>query len=193
MSPSESIKRCPWSFSSELILKYHDEEWGRPVHDDRKLFEVLLLDTFQAGLNWILILNKREHFREAFDNFQPQKIARYSEEKINQLLNDPSIIRNKLKISAAVNNAHKVLDIQNDYGSFDNYIWQFTNGKTISQGWTEEKKIPAKTIQSDAMSKALYQKGFKFVGSTTCYAFMQSIGMVNDHLISCYRFSGLAQ
>jgi DNA-3-methyladenine glycosylase I len=184
---SKSIVRCPWSLSSELMIKYHDEEWGVPLHDERKLFEFIVLDTFQAGLSFNTILNKRENFRKAFDNFEPGKIAGYSDKRIAKLLNDEGIIRNKLKISATVNNAKKFIEIQKEHGSFDKYIWQFTGHKAIKNSWKSIKEIPARTSHSDAMSKALYEKGFKFVGSTICYAFMQAAGMVNDHLATCYR------
>jgi DNA-3-methyladenine glycosylase I len=186
------IERCPWALSSELMIKYHDEEWGVPIHHERKLFEFIVLDTFQAGLSWSTILNKRENFRNALDNFEPEKVARYSEKRIQKLLNDAGIIRNKLKIYGTVNNAKKFIEIQKEHGSFDNYIWQFTNHKTIRNSWKVIKNIPPRTIQSDAMSKDLYEKGFKFVGSTICYAFMQAAGMVNDHLIKCHRYRSLA-
>jgi DNA-3-methyladenine glycosylase I len=184
--------RCPWALSSELMIKYHDEEWGVPIHNERKLFEFIVLDTFQAGLSWNTILNKRENFRNAFDNFEPGKVARYSEKRIQKLLNDAGIIRNKLKIYGTVNNAKKFIEIQKEHGSFDNYVWQFTNHKTIRNSWKDIRNIPPRTIQSDAMSKSLYEKGFKFVGSTICYAFMQAAGIVNDHLIKCHRYRSLA-
>jgi DNA-3-methyladenine glycosylase I len=184
--------RCPWALSSELMIKYHDEEWGVPIHNERKLFEFIVLDTFQAGLSWSTILNKRENFRNAFDNFEPGKVARYSEKRIQKLLNDAGIIRNKLKIYGTVNNAKKFIEIQKEHGSFDNYVWQFTNHKTIRNSWKDIRNIPPRTIQSDAMSKSLYEKGFKFVGSTICYAFMQAAGIVNDHLIKCHRYRSLA-
>src|SRR6202008_858613 len=164
----ETVFRCPWSLSSELMIKYHDEEWGVPIHDERKLFEFIVLDTFQAGLSWSTILNKRENFRNAFNNFEPEKIARYSEKRIQKLLNDTGIIRNKLKIYGTVNNAKKFIEIQKAHGSFDKFIWAFTDFKTIRAGWKDMKKIPARTIHSDAMSQALYGKGLKFVGSTIC-------------------------
>ena len=189
MPTLKSIYRCPWSLSSELMMKYHDEEWGVPIHDDRKLFEFMVLDTFQAGLSWSTILNKRENFRKAFDNFQAEKIARYSDTKIQKLLNDEGIIRNKLKIHGTVNNAKNFIKIQKEYGSFDKFIWQFTGYKTIKNSWKDVKQIPPRTAQSDAMSEALYEKGFKFVGSTICYAFMQATGMVNDHLVKCHRYN----
>ena len=189
MPTLKSIYRCPWSLSSELMMKYHDEEWGVPIHDDRKLFEFMVLDTFQAGLSWSTILNKRENFKKAFDNFQPEKIARYSDTKIQKLLNDEGIIRNKLKIHGTLNNAKNFIKIQKEYGSFDKFIWQFTGYKTIKNRWKDVKQIPPRTAHSDAMSEALYEKGFKFVGSTICYAFMQAAGMVNDHLVKCHRYN----
>lgn len=189
MPTLKSIYRCPWSLSSELMIKYHDEEWGVPIHDDRKLFEFILLDTFQAGLSWSTILNKRENFKKAFDNFQPEKIARYSDKKIQKLLNDEGIIRNKLKIHGTLNNAKNFIKIQKEYGSFDKFIWQFTGYKIVKNHWKDVKQIPPRTAHSDAMSEALYEKGFKFVGSTICYAFMQAAGMVNDHLVKCHRYN----
>lgn len=181
--------RCDWCESSDLMRKYHDEEWGVPLHDDKKLFEFLVLDAFQAGLSWSTILNKRENFRKAFHNYDIKKISRYTEKDINRLLKDAGIIRNRLKINATVINAQKFLEVQKEFGSFDKYIWQFTNGKTIVNKWKELKEIPAKTAQSDAMSKDLLTRGFKFVGSTICYAFMQAAGMVNDHLLKCWKRS----
>jgi DNA-3-methyladenine glycosylase I len=178
-------KRCGWCLSSELMTAYHDREWGKPLHDDQKLFEFIVLDTFQAGLSWSTVLNKRENFRKAFSDFQPEKVARFSEKKITKLLNDPGIIRNKLKIYGTVNNAQRFIEVQEEHGSFDSYIWQFTGGKTIKNKWKDMKQVPARTEESDAMSKALYDRGFKFVGSTICYAFMQAAGMVNDHLVDC--------
>jgi len=189
MSSSKSVYRCPWCLSSELMIKYHDEEWGIPVHDDRKLFEFMVLDTFQAGLSWNTVLNKRENFRKAFDNFQPEKIARYTEKKIQKLLGNEGIIRNKLKVAGTVTNAKKFLEVQKLQGSFDKFIWQFSDYKTIKNSWQDVKQIPPRTALSDEMSKELYEKGFKFVGSTICYAFMQAIGMVNDHLVTCHRYN----
>jgi DNA-3-methyladenine glycosylase I len=185
MTASKSIVRCPWSLSSELMVKYHDEEWGVPLHEDRKLFEFMVLDAFQAGLSFNTILNKRENFRKAFDDFQPEKIARYTDKRIEKLLSNEGIIRNKLKIHATINNAKRFVGIQEENGSFDKYIWQFTNGKTIKNHWKDIGDIPPRTVHSDAMSKSLTEKGFKFVGSTICYAFMQAAGMVNDHLVEC--------
>ena len=182
-------ERCCWPGVDELMLAYHDTEWGVPLHDDRKLFEFLLLDNAQAGLSWQTILNKRENYRKAFDNFDPAKIAKYNKRKIESLMKDSGIIRNRLKVTHAVTNAKAFLEIQAEFGSFDKYIWQFVNGKTIRNKFKSLKEIPATSPESDAMSKALKKRGFKFVGSTICYAFMQSTGMVNDHLTTCFRYS----
>jgi len=181
-------KRCDWPGENKLMIEYHDTEWGVPLHDDRKLFEFLLLDNAQAGLSWQTILNKRENYRKAFDNFNPAKIARYNKRKITSLLNNPGIIRNRLKVQSAVTNYRAFLDIQAEFGSFDTYIWQFVNRTSIRNHWKNLKDIPATSPESDAMSKALKKRGFKFVGSTICYAFMQSAGMVNDHLTRCFRY-----
>lgn len=178
---------CSWPGSDALMRKYHDEEWGVPLHDDRKLYEFLLLDAFQAGLSWKTILHKRENFREAFDNFDYEKIAKYDEQKINELMNDAGIIRNRLKIRAAVIIANAFIQVQKEFGSFDTYIWQFTNYETIVNHFYKTTEIPARSPQSDAMSKDLMKRGFKFVGSTICYAFMQAVGMVNDHLVGCCK------
>ncbi len=180
--------RCHWPGERPHDIIYHDEEWGVPVHDDRKLFEFLLLDAFQAGLSWTTILKKRENFREAFDNFDAKKISEYGDEKIKDLLNDKGIIRNRLKIHSAISNAKLFLNIQKEFGSFDNYIWQFTEGETIVNIRKEMADIPVSTIESDAMSKDLKKRGFKFVGTTICYAFMQAAGMVNDHTVDCFRY-----
>jgi DNA-3-methyladenine glycosylase I len=169
------------------MVKYHDEEWGVPVHDDRKLFEFIVLDGFQAGLSWSTILNKRENFRRAFDGFEPAKVARYDGRKIARLLRDKGIIRNRQKVRAAVENARAFLKIQEEFGDFDRYIWRFTGGKTIRNRWRTEGEIPARSKGSDAMSLDLKARGFRFVGSTICYAFMQAAGMVNDHLAVCFR------
>ena len=182
-------KRCDWPDDNKLMIEYHDTEWGTPVHDDRKLFELLMLDNAQAGLNWQTVLNKRENYRKAFDNFEPAKIARYNERKIASLLKNPGIIRNRLKVEAAVTNARAVLEIQKEFGSFDAYIWQFVNGIPIRNRWKSLKEIPATSSESDAMSKALKKRGFKFVGSAICYAFMQSAGLVNDHITHCFRYN----
>jgi DNA-3-methyladenine glycosylase I len=178
--------RCPWA-QSILAIRYHDEEWGVPVHDDRTLFEFLILEGAQAGLSWETILNKRENYRAAFDNFDPQKVARYDRRKMARLLKNPGIVRNRLKIASAVRNAQALLQVQKEFGSFDRYIWQFVEGRPRVNSWTARTRIPARTAQSDAMSKALKKRGFSFVGSTICYAFMQAVGMVNDHVVTCFR------
>lgn len=171
------------------MVAYHDEEWGVPVHDDRKLFEYLVLDAFQAGLSWSLILNKRDNFRKAFDNFEPEKIARYTKAKVQTLLSNPGIIRNRLKVTATVTNARAFLKVQEDAGSFDEFIWQFVGGRPKQNAWKTVGKIPARAKESDRMSKALKEKGFKFVGTTICYAFMQAAGLVNDHIVGCFRYT----
>jgi DNA-3-methyladenine glycosylase I len=181
------MKRCEWANGSPAEAQYHDEEWGVPLHDDRLLFEFLILEGAQAGLSWSTILNKRENYRNAFDDFNIQKVASYSEAKVQALLQDKGIVRNKLKINAAINNAQRVMEIQAEYGSFDTYIWSFVDGKPIKNQWQKHADIPANTIESDVMSKSLKQKGFKFIGTTICYAFMQATGMVNDHVVSCFR------
>lgn len=180
-------KRCDWA-KKPLEIEYHDNEWGVPVHDDRKLFEFLVLDGFQAGLSWTTILAKRENFRRAFDDFNYEKIAQYEEKKIEALLRDAGIIRNKLKIKAAISNARAFLKVQEEFGSFDRYIWSFTDGKTMVNHWRTMDEVPATSRESDAMSKDLKRRGFNFVGSTICYAFMQAAGMVNDHLVTCFRY-----
>lgn len=185
---TSDTQRCSWPANNALMLAYHDEEWGVPLHDDRKLFEFIILDAFQAGLSWQTIINKRENFRAAFDGFDPVKIAAWDANKVEELLLNPGIIRNKLKIAATITNAKAFLRLQKECGSFDKYIWQFTSGKTITNTWKTPKEIPARTAESDAMSEALRKQGFKFVGSTICYAFMQAAGMVNDHLTSCFRY-----
>jgi len=181
-------QRCSWSENNPLYIKYHDEEWGVPIYDDAKLFEFLILETFQAGLSWLTILKKRENFRAAFDNFDYHKIAKYDENKFNTLLQDAGIIRNKLKIKATISNAQCFIKIQEEFGSFSDYIWGFTDGKVIKNNWKTLAEIPAKTELSDAISKDLKQRGFKFVGSTIIYAHLQATGMVNDHLRSCFRY-----
>jgi DNA-3-methyladenine glycosylase I len=185
--------RCPWPAGKPNDIAYHDEEWGVPVHDDRKLFEFLVLDAFQAGLSWSTILNKRENFRKAFDNFDADIIALYDEKKIEELLRNSGIIRNQLKIRSTITNAQHFLEVQKEFGSFDTYIWQFTGGKTLVNHWDRHDQVPASTRESDAMSKDLKKRGFKFVGTTICYAFMQGAGMVNDHLIYCYRYDEINQ
>lgn len=181
-------QRCQWAGNDPLYQKYHDEEWGKPVHDDRKLFEMLILEGAQAGLSWITILRKRENYRKAFDNFDAKKIAKFDAKKVKKLLQNEGIIRNKLKINSTIQNAKLFLEVQKEFGSFDKYIWQFVNGKPIKNKWESIKEIPAKTKESDAMSKDLKKRGFKFVGSTICYAFMQAVGMVNDHTVDCFRY-----
>jgi len=184
-------KSCEWTTTNESMLKYHDEEWGVPLHDDRKIFEFMILDAFQAGLSWSIVLKKRENFRKAFDNFNAKKISRYTEARINKLLKDEGIIRNRLKILATIENAKAFLKVQKEFGTFDKYIWQFTGGKPIKNKLKSLKEIPARSKESDAMSKDLISRGFKFVGSTICYAFMQAAGMVNDHLVTCHRYRGV--
>jgi len=181
----EKKKRCAWA-SGELGILYHDKEWGVPVHDDPTLFEFLILEGAQAGLSWSTILNKRENYRRAFDRFDPRRVAKYDRRKIAQLLADPGIVRNKLKINSAIENAKVFLRVQEEFGSFDRYIWQFVGGKPI-QNKRKGRDVPARTTESDAMSKDLQKRGFRFVGSTICYAFMQATGMVNDHLTTCFR------
>ena len=183
--------RCDWSSSNDLLIKYHDTEWGVPVHDDKVLFEHLILDCFQAGLSWQTILNKRENFLKAFDNFEIKKIASYSEDKIKSLLTDKGIIRNRQKINAAIHNAKLVLEIQRKVGSFNSYIWSFTGGKTIQNNFKNMSEIPATTDLSDQVSSDLRSRGFKFCGSTIIYAFMQAVGIVNDHVNSCFRYKEL--
>ncbi len=186
-------KTCAWPNNDPLIIRYHDEEWGVPLHDDRKIFEFMVLDAFQAGLTWALILKKRNAFRKAFDNFDNRKIAHYNEEKIQSLMNDSSIIRNQAKIRATVNNAQRYLEIQKEYGTFDQYIWQFTGNKTRINEWNALSQLPSSSPESDAMSKDLKKRGFKFAGSTICYAFMQAAGMINDHLVECFRYKEVAK
>lgn len=186
------MKRCDWTNNNEFNIEYHDNEWGVPVHDDRKLFEFLILEGFQAGLSWLTILKKRDNFRKAFDNFNAEIIAMYDEDKVNSLLNDVGIIRNKLKVRASIINAKLFLDIVEEFGSFDKYIWQFTGGKTIFNKHQQMSEIPVSTKESDAMSKDLKRRGFKFIGTTICYAFMQATGMVNDHTVDCFRYKQIA-
>jgi len=185
----EDITRCGWCLSSDLYKQYHDEEWGVPVYDDQKLFEFLILETFQAGLSWITILNKRENFRQAFDDFDYQKVAQYPEEKIQELMQDVGIIRNQLKIRAAVSNAVAFIRVQEEFSSFSKYIWKFTDGKPIDNKRKSLKEVPAATPLSDEISKDLKKRGFKFVGSTVVYAHMQATGMVDDHVEDCWRKS----
>jgi DNA-3-methyladenine glycosylase I len=184
--------RCGWSTSDPLYIEYHDKEWGTPVHDDRKLFEMLILEGAQAGLSWITVLRKRENYRKAFDRFDAKKIAQYDGRKVRRLLGDEGIIRNRLKIEAAIGNAKAFLAVQKEFGSFDRYIWQFTDGRPRVNRWKNLKQIPATTRDSDAMSSDLKARGFRFVGSTICYAFMQAVGMVNDHITGCFRYRKLS-
>ncbi len=186
------IKTCDWPKNDPLMIAYHDKEWGVPVHDDLKWFEYIVLDTFQAGLSWKTILHKRENFRRVFDDFDFEKIASYGEEKVLELLNYSGIIRNKLKIRASISNARAFGDVRNEFGLFDKYIWQFVDGRPQLNKWKSLKEIPATSTVSDRMSKDLKARGFKFVGSTTCYAFMQAGGMVNDHLESCFRYDEIS-
>jgi DNA-3-methyladenine glycosylase I len=181
-------KRCAWTGKDILMIRYHDEEWGVPVHDDKILFEFLILEGVQAGLTWQTVLRKRENYRKAFHGFDPLEIARYNDQDIARLLSDPGIIRNRLKITATIRNAQKFLAIQQESGSFDAYIWQFVGGKPIRNGVRSMEEIPSTTKESDAMSKDLRKRGFKFIGPTICYAFMQAVGMVNDHQVDCFRY-----
>ena len=182
--------RCGWA-RNELAVRYHDEEWGVPLHDDRAIFEFLTLESAQAGLSWDTILRKRARYREVFDNFEPAKVARYDAKKKRALLADPGIIRNRLKVDSTITNAQLFLKVQKEFGSFDNYIWGFVDGKPKQNAWKAHKQVPARTTESDAMSKDLQKRGFRFVGSTICYALMQATGLVNDHAVTCFRYSQL--
>jgi len=188
--PEPLIGRCPWA-TNDRSIAYHDAEWGVPQHEDRLLFEFLILEGAQAGLSWDTILKKRANYRAAFDRFDPRKVARYDAKKVRQLLSDPGIVRNRLKIASAISNAKTFLEVQKEFGSFDAYLWRFVNGAPRHNGWRRMNQVPARTDQSDALSKDLLSRGFRFVGSTICYAFMQAIGMVNDHLVDCPRFRQL--
>ena len=179
--------RCPWCLGNEAYVAYHDREWGTPAHDERTLFELLILEGAQAGLSWSTILNKRDSYRKAFDDFDARKIARYSDKKVASLLGDAGIVRNRLKISAAIQNAKAFLAVQKEFGSFDRYIWRFVGDKPKQNRWRSLKSVPASTSESDAMSEDLLKRGFKFVGTTICYAYIQATGMVNDHLVGCFR------
>jgi DNA-3-methyladenine glycosylase I len=187
---STSTVRCHWA-TSEVNIPYHDEEWGVPLHDDRGLFELLILEGAQAGLSWDTVLKKRARYREVFEGFDAEKVAQYDKKKVRELLKDAGIIRNKLKIGATISNAQAFLQVQEEFGSFDEYIWQFVGGKPKQNAWKTHERLPAKTRESDAMSKDLQKRGFRFVGSTICYAFMQATGMVNDHLVTCFRYGKL--
>ncbi len=184
----KELKRCGWAGSDPLYHQYHDEEWGVPSYDDRHLFEMLILEGAQAGLNWLTILKKREGYRKAFDQFDAQKMARYTPGRVEKLLQDSSIIRNRLKVNAAITNAQQYLEVLGEYGSFSDYIWQFVDGEPKINRWKTLAQVPAMTQQSDIMSKELKRRGFKFVGSTICYAYMQAVGMVNDHTTDCFRY-----
>ncbi|MCJ7768856.1 MAG: DNA-3-methyladenine glycosylase I [Dehalococcoidales bacterium] len=185
------IDRCPWSENDDLYIKYHDKEWGVPVHDDRKHFEFLVLEINQAGLSWKTVLRKRDRYREVYDDFNPVKVAKYDDNKITQLLNDTGIIRNRRKIEASIHNAKRLLEIQKEIGSFDSYIWSFVNNKPLVNSWKRDLDIPARTELSDAVSKDLKIRGFKFIGSTIIYAHLQAVGIVNDHIIGCFRYKQL--
>lgn len=180
--------RCPWGESHPLYVTYHDTEWGVPLHDDRKLFEMLVLEGAQAGLSWLTVLKKREAYRRAFNRFDPDQVARYGQRQVERLLGDDGIIRNRLKIASAINNARRFLEVQAEFGSFDRYVWRFVDGQPRQHAWTTPSGVPARTAESDAMSKDLKARGFTFVGSTICYAHMQATGMVNDHLVDCFRY-----
>ncbi len=185
--------RCDWAGPDALLEKYHDEEWGVPVHDDRKHFEMLILEGAQAGLSWTTILKKRAGYREVFQNFEPARVAVFSPEKIEELLHNPAIVRNRLKVGATVENARRFLEVQKEYGSFDAYIWSFVAGRPIINAWETSGQVPAFSAESDAMSKDLKKRGFKFAGSTICYAYMQAVGLVNDHLVSCFRYGKVTE
>ncbi|MFZ5564547.1 MAG: DNA-3-methyladenine glycosylase I [Thermodesulfobacteriota bacterium] len=181
-------KRCDWAGTDPDYIRYHDTEWGVPVHDDKKLFELLVLEGAQAGLNWLTILRKRPAYRAAFDGFDPERVARYDSRKIERLMADPGIVRNRLKITAAVTNAKAFLKVRETFGSFDAYIWSFVNGRPVVNAWKTTKQLPARTAVSEAMSRDLKKRGFAFIGPVICYAFMQSAGLVNDHLVDCFRY-----
>ena len=185
------MKRCEWANSGELEQSYHDNEWGVEIHDDRTLFEFLVLEGAQAGLSWSTVLRKREGYRRAFDNFDARKISRYSQDTVSRLLTNSEIIRNRLKIEAAITNARAFLQVQKEFGSFDSYIWRFVGGRPVQNSWRTMTDIPSSTPESDAMSKDLQKRGFKFIGPTICYAFMQAVGMVNDHVVDCFRYKQL--
>jgi DNA-3-methyladenine glycosylase I len=187
-SDHRQLQRCGWA-DTEAHLDYHDREWGVPVHDDRRLFEFLILEGAQAGLSWTTILRKRDNYRVAFDQFDPRVVAAYDQRKVETLLANPGIVRNRLKIQAAVRNAQAFLALQRDFGSFDAYVWRFVDGQPRKNAWHTPHQVPARTLESDALSKALRRRGFTFVGSTICYAFMQAVGMVNDHLVDCFRYA----
>lgn len=186
-----SRTRCAWGESHPLYVRYHDTEWGVPLHDDQKLFEMLVLEGAQAGLSWLTVLKKRDAYRRAFSRFDPCKVARYDNRKVQRLLANEYIIRNRKKITSAINNARRFLKVQTEFGSFDRYVWQFVDGRPIQNAWTTMAEVPVRTVESDAMSKDLKARGFTFVGSIICYAHMQATGMVNDHLVSCFRYQAV--
>ena len=190
--PASNVVRCWWA-TKPINVPYHDEEWGVPLHDDHKLFELLILEGAQAGLSWDTVLQKRARYRQVFDRFDPAKVARYDKAKVRELLKDAGIIRNRLKIHAAIANAQAFLQVREEFGSFDAYIWRFVGGAPKRNAWKTRARVPAKTAESDAMSKDLRKRGFRFVGSTICYAFMQATGMVNDHLVACFRYAELGK
>ncbi|PKN99353.1 MAG: DNA-3-methyladenine glycosylase I [Chloroflexi bacterium HGW-Chloroflexi-4] len=190
-SLNQSVSRCEWNLNDDLLTRYHDTEWGEPVHDDRMLFEFLALDGMQAGLSWNTILRKRGNFRQAFDHFEIEVVAAYNEKKIQELLGNAGIVRNKAKINAIINNANRVIAVREEFGSLDNYLWGFVGNKVIQNSWQTLTQIPATSPISDAMSKDMVGRGFKFCGSTILYAFMQAAGMVNDHIVSCFRYTEL--
>jgi DNA-3-methyladenine glycosylase I len=192
MSAGKALQRCSWP-TSDLDIAYHDKEWGVPVHDEQTLFEFLTLEGAQAGLSWSIILRKRENYRRAFAGFDPRKVARFTARKVARLLQDPGIVRNRLKIASTVSNARAFLAVQREFGSFDAYVWRFVGGKPQQHKLRSLRQLPARTPESDALSKDLQRRGFRFVGSTICYAFMQAVGLVNDHLITCFRYRALAK
>ena len=191
MASDDQRTRCAWVNDDPLYLRYHDEEWGVPLHDDRGLFEFLILEGAQAGLSWLTILKKREHYRRVFKGFDPQQVARFGPRQLPRLLADPGIVRNRLKLEASISNARAVLAVQREFGSFDAFIWSFTGGGPIRNHWKTARSVPARTAEAEALSRALTHRGFRFVGPTICYAFMQAVGMVNDHLVSCFRYAAL--
>ncbi|MCU0562188.1 MAG: DNA-3-methyladenine glycosylase I [Desulfobacterales bacterium] len=186
-------QRCAWAGSDPLYIRYHDEEWGVPLHDDRRLFEFLVLEGAQAGLSWITILRKRDHYRKAFEGFDPQRVAGFGAERLRTLLNDPGVVRNRLKIASAVRNARAFRGLQEEFGSFDAYVWRFVDGRPKVNRWRRLSEVPAETAESRALSKDLKRRGFGFVGPTICYAFMQAVGLVNDHLVDCFRFREISE
>jgi DNA-3-methyladenine glycosylase I len=188
MTPDPIFRRCDWA-RTPLAVAYHDREWGVPVHDDRTLFEFLILEGAQAGLSWETILRKRDSYRTAFAGFDPQRVARFTPARVDRLLDDPGIVRNRLKVESAVSNARAFLDVQREFGSFDRYVWRLVGGRPTRNAWRSLREIPARTPASDALSRDLRRRGFRFVGSTICYAFMQAVGLVNDHLVTCFRYS----